>query len=634
MSARANDFNWAPTSGNDFSTDVNWLETAVPGTGDIVFDNDFGNPGNALMSITTDQTVNAMRINNGNTVEQTGGTLTISNDPAGGDGATDFARGIWVGEYGNGTYNMSGGSIVIEDDFDGLILGKAGDGDEGWFYLSDGSITTASDTFIGLNGKGTWTQTGGTFTGQNIIMAAGTTSAYSRVNLEGGTLSVKSVAKWGGNGTNFFFNGGTLQALVSTTAFMQGLDNVRVRDNGAIIDTNGNDVTIGQELGHSDQGGDNATDGGLTKIGSGTLTLSGANSYNGGTNINDGTLQFAQTNAMPASGTVTTGDGATLAVNVGGAGEFTNASGNGSIDALLSGTGGQAAPVTFDSGAALGFDTTNASGDTFAYSSVIADTNAGANVLGITKLGSGTLVLSGSNTYTGATIVIGGTFQLGATLTSSTSVSVADGAALKLTGSGIGLVTSSLAVSGTGYVDIVNNVLAVHGASAGTPTGGVYDGITGLVQSGLNASGGYWNGAGINSSTAAGDGSFITGIGVVDNSVALYTSIGGLSGLTSDEILVRYTYNGDANLDGAVTGADYGAIDTGFGLGSSGWANGDFNYDGVVTGADYGLIDTAFGLQGAPLATGGGPASVPEPTSFALLLAGAAGMLELRRRRA
>ena len=61
----------------------------------------------------------------------------------------------------------------------------------------------------------------------------------------------------------------------------------------------------------------------VTMDGTGTWTLNGTNTYTGGTTINNGVLQFTQTNAMPSSGTVTVNNGATLAVNAGGAGEFT-----------------------------------------------------------------------------------------------------------------------------------------------------------------------------------------------------------------------------------------------------------------------------------------------------------------------
>ena len=143
-------------------------------------------------------------------------------------------------------------------------------------------------------------------------------------------------------------------------------------------------------------------------LGSGQLTLSQPNTYTGGTTINGGVLQFTKTNAMPASGTVTVNNGATLAVNAGGTGEFTGAtSGNGSIGGLLAGVGGQgASSVTWNAGAILGIDTTNA-GAGLTYSGVIADSSAGT--LGLTKLGAGQLTLSASNTYTGGTIVSAGT---------------------------------------------------------------------------------------------------------------------------------------------------------------------------------------------------------------------------------
>jgi len=136
---------------------------------------------------------------------------------------------------------------------------------------------------------------------------------------------------------------------------------------------------------------------GITVTGPGTVLLKGTNSYSGATTISAGTLQFAKTVAMSASSAITVGIGGTLAVNAGGTGEFTTgASGSGSIGGLLS-------TVIFDSGSYFGIDTTNAVGS-LTYSSNI--TNSG---LGIVKLGTGTLILSGTNIYTGGTIVNAGT---------------------------------------------------------------------------------------------------------------------------------------------------------------------------------------------------------------------------------
>ena len=72
----------------------------------------------------------------------------------------------------------------------------------------------------------------------------------------------------------------------------------------------------------------------------------------------------------------------------------------------------------------------------------------------------------------------------------------------------------------------------------------------------------------------------------------------------STDVLVKYTYYGDANLNGVVTGSDYALTDNGLNFGLSGWSNGDYNYDGVTNGADYALLDNSFNFQGGPLSDG------------------------------
>jgi hypothetical protein len=108
---------------------------------------------------------------------------------------------------------------------------------------------------------------------------------------------------------------------------------------------------------------------------------------------------------------------------------------------------------------------------------------------------------------------------------------------------------------------------------------------------------------------------------------------------------MKYTYFGDANLDGQVNGTDYTAIDNGFNAGLTGWNNGDFNYDGLINGDDYVLIDNSFNMVGGmavassvnmiahdtdQIAAPQSATAVPEPSTIALL--GFAG-LSIRRRR-
>ena len=161
--------------------------------------------------------------------------------------------------------------------------------------------------------SGTFTQTGvtitNTMTGIYDALIIGHDSGSSGTyHLNGGTLSVFGVA--GGDGTSTFnFNGGTLQARADNGGFVTGLKTAQVRDGGAKIDTNGYNVTFPQTLVHSTVSGDNATDGGLTKLGSGTLTLTGNNTYTGGTFLNGGTLALGSQAAIPSSSNVTFGGG-------------------------------------------------------------------------------------------------------------------------------------------------------------------------------------------------------------------------------------------------------------------------------------------------------------------------------------
>jgi hypothetical protein len=108
----------------------------------------------------------------------------------------------------------------------------------------------------------------------------------------------------------------------------------------------------------------------------------------------------------------------------------------------------------------------------------------------------------------------------------------------------------------------------------------------------------------------------------------------------ANDILVKYTYLGDTDLDGDVDATDLSRALQGLNGGGTGWNFGDVNYDGVVNMLDIGRIVAAQRGQGSPLgdSTGAGGAlgggglggSIPEPSGLALLVA---GLPMLRRRR-
>jgi hypothetical protein len=135
-------------------------------------------------------------------------------------------------------------------------------------------------------------------------------------------------------------------------------------------------------------------------------------------------------------------------------------------------------------------------------------------------------------------------------------------------------------------------------------TGG-YDGLLPWLQGGSN--GGTWSGSGVvttmspavapNSLTTIGAANASDLLGITGTQTAFW------DGQTVDAsaVLVKYTYGGDANLDGVINGDDYFQIDSAFPQQLHGWLNGDFNYDGVINGDDYFLIDSNFPAQAAPL---------------------------------
>jgi hypothetical protein len=143
-------------------------------------------------------------------------------------------------------------------------------------------------------------------------------------------------------------------------------------------------------------------------------------------------------------------------------------------------------------------------------------------------------------------------------------------------------------------------------------SGGSLSALTALVAKGYNLSGGgNWLGSGITSSAAAGDSTHTTAVGVISNSGngsnQLYTTFDGDNNVSSSDILLKYTYFGDANLDGKVDGSDYSLIDSASDTNKqtpnalTGWYNGDFNYDGYTDGSDYALIDNSYNNQATQL---------------------------------
>jgi autotransporter-associated beta strand protein len=269
------------------------------------------------------------------------------------------------------------------------------------------------------------------------------------------------------------------------------------------------------------------------------------------------------------------------------------------------------------------------------------------STVGLTKAGPSTLTLNGANNWSGPTYANGGTLRLNNSLTSSSSVNAIKGTVELAAGGNKVIKTAAISMANGGKINLQDNKLVVTGGDAGSLSGGKYTGVAGQIQSGRN--GGTWDGTGIvTTQSNAASGTQLTTLGVASNATLGRSSFGGVSVGASD-VLVMYTYAGDANLNGKIDGDDYFAIDSHLAFpASASWSNGDFNYDGKINGDDYFLIDanagnglgtfsTTGGIDGGGIegasASSLGITAVPEPASIGVIGVAAAALLGRRRRR-
>ncbi|MBB5030607.1 beta strand repeat-containing protein [Prosthecobacter vanneervenii] len=380
-----------------------------------------------------------------------------------------------VGEGTSATVNVTAGTLTIGTSSGGFVLGRSATAGTGFMNISGGTVTVASTSNVIRIGAGyadtessgasvmTLSGTGlfdsGTSTG-NILLGSnlsGNTTSSGTINLDGGTLATMRTITGGLYAASIFnFNGGTLKANGTSMTLSTTLTTINVRNGGAVIDTNGFNVSIAKALTHSSIGGDNATDGGLTKRGLGILTLSGsiANTYTGTTLISAGELDLSKTAGINAiAGLITIGDGTTTAMlklitgeqiadtsvitlvgSGSNAGVFRLNAQAETIGGLIS-TGGEGI-VENESATSVAL-TLKVTG-TQTFSGLLRNgTLAGA--LSLIKSGAGTQILSGASTYTGGTTISEGTLQFGI------SGAISSSSALILNGTtGSGAATLSL----------------------------------------------------------------------------------------------------------------------------------------------------------------------------------------------
>ena len=474
-----------------------------------------------------------------------GGNTTINNS------GTLTAAGLFFGNaggaFGTEAVNLTGGTMTLSARSD--LNSDAGTGSTGTVNvnISGGVFSDPFYPYLTVLAGQTTTvlQTGGAF---NNSSTSGTDGVFfnnglATYNLAGGILRTNNVGTSGTPtaGSTFIFNGGTLQAQITSTlnqanAFFSP-PAAAIGPGGGTIDTQAFNESSVTPIGTLVAG---SADGGLTKLGSGTLTMTAANTYTGRTTVNAGALNLSTGGSAGAIiGPLTINAGATvnavaldaigyttgtavptLTVNAGGT---FNLAADSTNNAANIGNQGFVTNLVLAGGSVTGVDAAgNASGGRFNFSpgfglttlasGTTANVSAGIQIRGgatlpitvatgttpsgvdllisgsiddfgqngaVNKLGPGTLTLTNNavgSTYTGGTTISAG----------RVFVNTVAGVAGLGTGA-VGIATGAT-LGGTGNTG--SGTVVVAGTITGGPNGTTPGTLTTTAQV-WNASGGY-----------------------------------------------------------------------------------------------------------------------------------------------
>jgi fibronectin-binding autotransporter adhesin len=357
---------------------------------------------------------------------QAGSLIIGANTANSADGALGMVN------FDTGTFSAQ--SVIIGADTGGtsttgpqgtLTIGNANNTATGVFTV--GTSTTPGTFILGEN----------TNTGVNVTVTANVTFSAGTVNSYANIVSASTT-------------GSTDALLTLTGSAVLNMEGYAIGNTGPAITLslapNGSDSVTLENL-----GGSGINSAGLDMNGSGTLILSGSNTYTGGTSISGGVIQLGSSKALPASGTLTTNGGTV------------DLAGNSPTILALAGSGGEITNNSSSSAATLTIDGSTSS--TFGGSFVDGSSDEPLNV---TYSGAGTLTLSGnSNSSSGVFKVTSGDVLVIGSLASNGNVQVTGGS---LGGTGnVGNVTASggsisPGINSSGNLNV--NSLAVSGSAA------------------------------------------------------------------------------------------------------------------------------------------------------------------------
>lgn len=532
------------------------------------------------------------------------GTITLAGDTRMGsvNGATGTITGRITGDYG---LDLAGGASGVNT----VVISNPGNDFTGNFSLNTNlNGTTAfggANSVVRLGAEGVIPNG----VGKGNVILSGSTGTTT-LDLNGFNETVNSLISYGTHANTFITNGkaGTTATFTigdNNTSTLVAANAIYSTFFGGVMQDTGTGILA------------------LTKIGEGTQTLTGANTYSGLTTINKGIVQAGALNTLSANSDVVIASDATamLALTNG----FTDFS---QTIRSLSGAG------TVNLG-------TIAAADTVALPATRLTTGSTADTLysgtivgggGLVKQGTGRFTLTGNNTYVGTTTVSTGNLQVGVAGTGTTgigTVTVASNATLSGTGSvqGSTIVNGTLKPGddgGTGigrltFTDASSDSLSLaSGGSSATPR--IEFTLAGATGNEANPTDGIQTAALLNNAPAAGTHDSI--------------EVGGTLNLTSGstiKVVLASTYS-------PMWGDVFNLLDWGTLLGGTGAINaGGFN--AAATGGDLDLevssLMTANGWSWNTdqFLTSGVVFVVPEPGRATLLLVGFLVMFTRRRRR-
>ena len=289
----------------------------------------------AANTYTGNTTVNAGQITvTGSITGTAGGSRFIIGSGLGANGAMLFDMGaaavstFYADGYGNscdigvnggtGSLTLTSGAINVGTRTSGSLgsirLGVNSDA-IGTLVVNGGALNVPGRILMAANSGGaaaTLTVNGGEVNlgtagsgayGDPGLGLLWTGSGTSTINLNGGTLALYSFRSVSAGTVNVNLNGGAIRAQNHNATFVAvpGTFNMNVQIGGAVFDTAGYSITLDRALLHDTALG-TAADGGLTKRGGGTLTLTKANTYTGHTTVSAGQVTVTGSITGTASG--------------------------------------------------------------------------------------------------------------------------------------------------------------------------------------------------------------------------------------------------------------------------------------------------------------------------------------------